>query len=220
VLPGIDVTLHDAAIETVTINVSQTVSGVSSAIQTFVENYNKLREKLDTYTAFDPVAGTKGTLFASSETLRIDSELSRLITGRHVNDGSIRSLAELGISINDQGELAFDKTRLEARFADDPEAVTEFFADEVAGFAVKADAILETLVGANSSLLVNRAETLQKQIDVYSERIDVWNARLERNRERLFLQFTRLEEVISRMQNNLTAIAQIQFIGPIQTSNN
>jgi len=218
VLPGIDVTLHDAAIETVTVNVSQTVSGVSGAIQTFVDNYNKLRDKLDAYTAFDPTAGTKGTLFASSETLTIDSELSRLITGRHTNDGDIRSLAELGVSINDQGELAFDKTKLEARFASDPEGVTEFFADEDQGFAAKADAVLERLVGANSSLLVSRAETLQKQMEVYGQRIDVWNARLERNRERLFLQFTRLEEVISRMQNNLTAIQQIQFIGPIQSS--
>ncbi len=54
-------------------------------------------------------------------------------------------------------------------------------------------------------------------MDVYLERIEVWNARLERNRERLFLEFTRLEEIISRVQNNLTAIQQIQFIGPIQS---
>jgi flagellar hook-associated protein 2 len=219
VLPGIGVTLQSASAETVTVNVTQTVSGVSGAIQTFVDNYNKLRDKLDVYTAYDPEKGTKGTLFASAETLRIDAELTRLLTGRHLNDGSVQSLAELGVSINELGDLAFDKTKLEARYGADPGGVIEFFADETRGFAVKADAVLESLVGRNSSLLVNRATTLQTQIDAYTERIEVWNARLERNRESLFLEFARLEEVISRVQNNLTAIQQIQFIGPIQSSN-
>lgn len=218
VLPGLNVNLQSAATETVTVNVAQTVSSVSGAIQTFVDNYNKLRAKLEVYTAYDPAAGTKGTLFASAETLRVDADLSRLVTGRFLNDGSVHSLGELGISINDQGDLAFDKTKLEARFAADPDSVIEFFTDETRGFAIKADGVLEGLVGANSSLLVNRAKTLQTQIESYVERIDVWNARLERNRQSLFLEFTRLEEVISRVQNNLTAIQQIQYIGPIQSS--
>ena len=81
----------------------QTGESAAGALQTFVDNYNKLRDKLDTYTAFDLEAGTKGTLFGSSETLRIDAELSRLVTGRYFDDGEVRSLAELGVSIDDQG---------------------------------------------------------------------------------------------------------------------
>jgi flagellar hook-associated protein 2 len=218
VLPGIDVTLHNASTDTVTVTVSQTAEGVAGAVQTFVDNYNKLRDKLDTYTAFNPEAGTKGTLFASAETLRIDAELSRLVTGRYVNDSDIRSLAELGVTINDQGQLAFDRTKLDARFATDPEGVTEFFADDERGFAAQADDLIERLVGRDNSLLVNRAQTIQRQIDDQAERIDRWTARLERSRERMLLEFFRLEETISRLQNNLSAIQQIQFIGPIQGS--
>jgi flagellar hook-associated protein 2 len=217
-VPGLDITLKGASAETVTVSVLQTADSVASALQTFVDNYNKLRDKLDVYTAFDADAGTKGTLFGSSETLRIDSELSRLVTGQQSFSGPIRSLAELGISINDQGELAFDKTKLQARFDADPQSVSEFFADEETGFAEKADAVLERLVGKDNSLLLNRAETLQRQMDLYAERIEAWDARLEKRRERLFRQFTRLEEMIARIQHNLTAIGQIQFIGPIETS--
>jgi flagellar hook-associated protein 2 len=217
--PGIDVTLKGASSDAVTVTVSQTVDSVATALQTFVDNYNKLRDKLDVYTAFNADAGTKGTLFGSAETLRIDSELSRLVTGRQLFSGPIRSLAELGISINDQGELSLDKSKLQARFDSDPQAVADFFADEETGFAEKADAVLERLVGKDNSLLLNRAETLQRQMDAYAERIEAWDARLEKRRERLFLQFTRLEEMIARIQNNLTAIQQIQFIGPIQTTN-
>ena len=217
VLPGIDITLKNASTETVTVSVTQTADGIASAVQLFVDNYNKLRDKLDTYTAYDPDAGTKGTLFASAETLRIDSELSRLVTGRYSNDTDIHALAELGVSINDQGKLAFDKTKLEARFTADPEGVTKFFSDEETGFAAKADALIERIVGRDNSLLVNRAQTLQRQIEDQGKRIDTWNARLDRNKERLLNQFFRLEETISRIQNNLSAIQQIQPIGPIQS---
>jgi flagellar hook-associated protein 2 len=218
VQPGLSATLLNSSTDTVTVTVQQTVDDVASALQLFVDQYNKLRDKLATYTAFNPRAGTKGTLFASAEALRLDSDLARAITGRHFNDGPIRSLAELGIGIDDLGKLSLDRTKLQARFDADSQAVTEFFADVDRGFAVKVDAILEALVGRNQSLLVNRVAALQRQMELFGERIDAVSARLERSRERLRSQFFRLEEVVSRIQNNLTAINQIRFIEPILTS--
>jgi flagellar hook-associated protein 2 len=218
VLPGLSVTLSGQSLDPVTVSVEQTIDDAASAIQLFVDQYNKLRDKLDTYTAFDPVAGTKGTLFGSHETLRLDSELSRAITGSYFNDGSVRSLAELGVSVGENGKLAFDKTKLEARYAADPDAIAEFFADEEQGFAVKVDALLEKIVGVGDSLLLTRAGALQRQIEDVGGRIDAWNARLDRSRERLLLQFFRLEETVSRIQNNLSALNQIQALPPIQVS--
>lgn len=219
VLAGINVTVLDTSTTPVTVSVTSAVDAAASALQAFVDNYNKLRDKLDTYTAFDADAGTKGTLFGSAETLRIDAAVSGLATGRFANDGAIRSLAELGVSISDQGKLTFDRTKLQARFQADPESVSEFFADEDRGFAAKADKLLETIVGRDNSLLVNRLQTLQRQNEIFDERITAWNARLERRRERLTNQFFKLEEIVARIQNNLTAINQIQFIKPIVSNN-
>ncbi len=150
--------------------------------------------------------------------MRIESDLSRLVTGQQSFSGPIRSLAELGVSINDQGDLSFDKSKLQARFTADSKAVTDFFSDETMGFAPKADAALERLVGKDHSMLVGRVETLQKQMDFNAQRIDVWKIRLDRRRERLTAQFTRLEDVLARLQNNMTAIQQISYIGPMQSS--
>lgn len=218
VQPGLDATLLSADTSTVTVNVDQTVDSVASALQLFVDQYNKLRDKLDVYTNFNPDAGTKGTLFGSSETLRLDSSLSRLITGRHFNDGAVRSLAELGVAIDDQGKLTLDRTKLQERYEADPDSVTEFFADEDRGFAAKVDKVLETLVGRDRSLLINRTQALQNKIDDFGQRIDAFTGRLERSRERLLLEFYNLEQTVSRIQNNLTAINQIQVIQPISSS--
>lgn len=217
-LPGLDITLHGSSLDPVTLTVSQSLDSASSAIQTFVDQYNKLREKLDKYTAYSETDGTKGTLFGSSETLRLDSELSRLVTGRFSGLGDVRSLAELGVSVNDQGVLAFDKTKFTERYDADPNAVEQFFADETNGFAAKVDAIVDQLAGPENSALLTRTTTLQRQIDDASERIEVLTGRLERQRERMLMQFFRMEEVVSRIKNSMSAITQIQAIPPLSIS--
>jgi flagellar hook-associated protein 2 len=214
VVEGLDITLTGQSLERVTVNVDQTSEGAAGALQTLVDNYNKMREKLAAYTALDIEAGTKGTLFGSSEALRIDAELSRLITGRYFGVGEVQSLGELGISLDDKGMLSFDKARFDARYAADPEAVEEFFTDEQMGFAAKADKILERLVGRDSSMLVNRAEVLNRQNEEFTERIEAWDGRLERRRERLLNEFFRLELAVGRIRESLTAISQIQPIAP------
>jgi flagellar hook-associated protein 2 len=215
VVEGLDVTIHGESIDPVLVNVDQTGESAAGALQTLVDNYNKLREKLALYTALDLEAGTKGTLFGSSEALRIDTELSDVLTDRYFGVGEVQSLAELGISIDDKGMLAFDKTRFDDRYADDPDAVLEFFTDEEIGFAAKADKVLERLVGRDNSTLVNRAEVLNRQNEDFTQRIGIWDGRLERQRERLLNQFFRLELVVSRIRNSLTAISQIQALPPL-----
>jgi flagellar hook-associated protein 2 len=218
-LPGVDVTLSAASPEPVTITVAQNADSLANALQTLVDSINKVRDKLATYTAFDPSTNTKGTLFGSAETLRIDTTLATLATGSFRASGAVRSLAELGVTLGENGKLSLDKSRFQARYDADPASVIDFFADKQRGFAKQADELLERLVGKNQSMLVGRVQTLQRQIDFTQTRIDQWNARLDRQREQLLNQFYRLEEVVGRIRNNLNAISQIQFIPPIFRGN-
>ena len=218
VQPGLDANLLAADGSTVTVGVSQTADSVASALQLFVDQYNKLREKLDKYTAFNETDGSTGVLFGSSEALRLDADLSRQVIGQYFGVGSVQSLAELGVSINDQGVLAFDKSKLEARYAADPESVETFFTDEERGFAAKIDTLIESLAGRDHSALVSRAEALQRQVESADERIAKMNARLERSRERLLLQFFRMEDAVGKIRNSLTAINQIALIPPLNAT--
>jgi flagellar hook-associated protein 2 len=218
VIEGLDVTINGADPSPVVVTVDQTGTAAADAIQTFVDNYNKLRDKLATYTQYNAEANVKGTLFGSSETLRIDADLSQMLTARYFGVGDVQSLGELGLSLDDTGKLSFDRTKFQARYDADPEAVVEFFTDETFGFTAKADAILERIVGRDNSALVTRGQTLARQIESFAERIDVWDGRLERKRERLLNDFFRLELTVSKIRNSLNAISQIQAIAPLTGS--
>ena len=218
VIDGLDITITGESVDPVTVTVKQTSESAAGALQTFVDNYNKLRDKLADYTTLDLDAGTKGTLFASAEALRIDNDLSRLLTDRYFGVGEVQTLAELGISIDDQGKLSFDRTKFDERYAADPGAVEEFLTDENQGFAAKADKVLERLVGKENSALINRAATLNRQIEQTGERIGIWDERLERQRDRLLLEFFRLENTVSKIRANLSALQSLQIIPPMTGS--
>jgi len=87
-----------------------------------------------------------------------------------------------------------------------------------AGFSKRIDDLVETFAGVDNSLLVNRSNTLQSQIEASSDRIDFLSTRLDRSRERMTNQFYKMELAISKLKNNLNSLAAIQYISPVQRS--
>ena len=217
VVTGLDVTIAGESTDPVTVTVSQTPEAIATTLQLFVDQFNKLRDKLDALTFFNEADGTKGILFGSSETLRIESGLTGLITGRMFGVGGVQTLAELGVSIDTEGKLTFDRAKLDARYAADPEGVEKFFSGD-GGFAKKMDQLIETLAGEDDSLLVTRGTALQRRVETLASRIDAFNARLERSRERLTKEFINMELVVSRIRNNLTALSALQILPPLSAS--
>ncbi len=218
VLDGVQLTVNGASDTPVNISVAQSDQNLVSAAKMMVEQYNKLRDKIDDLTYFDAESGTTGILMGSNETLQIESRMSRLVTSRFFGNGPIESLAELGISVNDQGKLELDELKLQDKFAEDPEGVQQFFTQKDTGFVAKFNATIDSLAGeGDSSLLMARTETLQKRIDANTDRIEFFNERLDKERERLMNYYYKLELVISKIQSNLSAI---ESIAPITTLTN
>jgi flagellar hook-associated protein 2 len=212
VVPGIDVSLTGTSANPVTVTVSQTSDTAAATLQSFVDQYNKLRNQLDTYTSFNSSDFTTGTLFGSTEALHLDSDLSHAIFDSYFTGSSVTSLAQLGITADDQGHLSFDKTQFQSQYNADSDGITKFFTDTSNGAAVKIDKLLESLVGEDNSLLVGKAASLQTQIDDIGQQITSWNTRLSNAQDLLLTQFNNMETAVSSIKNNLNFLNQIQFI--------
>jgi flagellar hook-associated protein 2 len=218
IVPGLNVSLAGASTDVVTVSATQSADSATSAIQLFVDQYNKLRGKLDTYTSFNAQDGTVGTLFGSNETLHLDSDLANAVGGTYFNDGSIRSLAELGVTIGEDGHLSFDKSVFQAAYNANPDDVKEFFTEDKRGFAIQADSMLESLVGQDNSLLVTREEALQRQVDSYTIDINAWNNRLANIQDSLLNEFYQMDALVSSIKANASALSQIQYIAPVYST--
>lgn len=209
VLPG--VTLHVTAPSSspVTISIGDSDSDVVTNVKTLVDNYNKFRDKLDEDTKYDTETETKSVLTGDSTALRLDSEFSQLFSQRIYGAGSIHSIAELGVTLKDDGTLQFDQDKLKEKYAADPDAVKEFFTAADTGFSARFDKLAEQLAGENDSLLVSRYNTLDEKITNNQDRIDFLTERLTAERERMTAKFNAMESAISKMQSNMTVVQGI-----------
>ena len=218
IVNGLSLTAVKASDETISIDVSLSTNTITEAVQDFVDAYNSIQKNLDQVTAFNETELTTGILFGTTAALRVESDLSFIVSGRFAGLGSLASLEDIGISLDDQGKLSLDKSKLEDVIADDPNALANFFTHKSLGVSAKMDSIIERLSGEDGSTLSARAETLATQIEKNTERLEFMDERLERQRDRLFNQFALLESTVARMQQSLAALDALQIIPPLSVS--
>lgn len=218
VVDGLSLEIKQATGRPVTVTVSQSDTDLVASVKTLVENYNKFRKRLKELTAYDPQTDKRSPLTGDASALRLDNDLSGFFSGV-AGAGQFRAAGELGISVQQDGSLSLDEERLKARFAEDPQAVQQFFAAKDTGFAARLDRLLEQAAGPQNSLLASRLKALENKVAAQQSRVEAMNKRLEAERQRLLLEFYRMETAIGKLQNNMNAISSIQVLPPFWRSN-
>lgn len=237
-IPDVEFTINQASTESVTVDVERNQAAITEAVKLFVEQFNKVTEKVNEYTKFESestASGVKiktGLLFGTSEALRVEQDLTRLATGAFKKVGNLASLRDIGVEYDFETEkLTFDEDKFKEVLNADPEAVADFFyqstttelgGDETetteSGVAVRFLEVTDRLAGIENSLLLNRNNALQRQIETFAERIELKNVRLQAQQTRLLKMFYKMEENLSRLQESQTALNAMQIVPPIGSS--
>jgi flagellar hook-associated protein 2 len=218
VVDGLNVTVNAGTLSPVTVSVSASSAAVVSAAHEFVAAYNSYRDTLDDATAFNEEDLTTGILFGTTAALRVETTLANALTGRFSGVGEFTSLEAIGISLDGEGQMELDEEKLKQAFATNPAALKTLFTDETLGVSAKLEAVLEQLAAEKDSVLSIRTETLSDIIETNTERITAMDERLALQRERLLAEFFRIESVVAKMQENLSALSALQIIPPLTSS--
>ncbi|MFO0012133.1 MAG: flagellar filament capping protein FliD [Planctomycetota bacterium] len=196
----------------VEIRVEKDNSSIERNLQLLADQFNKVRDRLNTVASYDSATGKTGILYGSNEVLRVEQGLTRMMNQTLFSAGGFRSMEQLGLSLDKEGKLRLDSSKLAQAIGRDSKGVTEFLTKESTGFAAKSKELLENLVGAEKGVLVSRNESLQRRIDDSNKRIEFLNAKLDREREKLQLQFYRMEEAISRIRTSSSGLSALQAV--------
>jgi flagellar hook-associated protein 2 len=209
-LPGLSVNVLGGSANPVTITVGSTNSTLGTALQNLVDAYNKVHTQIQQITRFDPTSNTGAVLQGDPTVLQVDTDLSDLISGPILGNGTIQSLAQLGITTAQDGSLQFDQSVFQTVYSQNPQAVQDFLTNKGTGVSDQFNKLLDSLAGPDNSLLVARATTLSNKLADGQQRIDLLNAQLDSLRTRLTTQFQNSELAIAQIQSNLSAISSIQ----------
>jgi flagellar hook-associated protein 2 len=214
-IPGVRLEIKQPSSTPVTITVDRSDADFMASVKTMVDNYNKFRKKLADDTAYDVTADKASVLTGDLGALRLETELAGLLSGPFAGAGTIRSLGELGLRVTDDGTLELDEATLKARFAEDPQAVKDFFTKAETGFSARFKQLTDQLAGDDTSLLSQRLKTLDQKIQQNQDKIDFMDKRLAAQRDRLLLEFYNLEIAVAKIQTNQKFL---DLIKPLDTT--
>ncbi len=245
-VPGITLTINGTSTTPVNVWTEKSSTDIKASLSAFVDNYNKYRTLYNELTAIDLKAGTKGHLAMDSTITRLEADFNELILKNYVGLGSIKSLADVGITLTpakydeDTGEvvtsasgmLEFDEDVFDRLYASDPDSIQEFFAKTQDQIDSKGE-IVQVQIGL--------ASMFEKLRNAYSEppsselpyansalvsKYDALQRQIEANEERISFLDARLEAkrqiLLKRFYAMETAMAKMQsdmgYIEKIGTS--
>jgi flagellar hook-associated protein 2 len=125
-LPGLSLTLAQTGSTTMT--VASDTSSIQKNIDNFVSAYTTLQASLQQLTAYNP-SGTNGPLIGDATTMQIQSQLSRIVASALTGTGTsgYTTLAQVGITLNADGSLSVDDSKLSSALASNPTQFASLF---------------------------------------------------------------------------------------------
>ena len=205
---GLNLTLKKEG-DTSNVTITSDFSAITSEVQSFVDNYNKLTTNLYDSTTTNKEKGTAGVFNSDTFIKSISRDLSKSITA--VN-ASGESLINYGITIDKTGKMLFDKAILDGKLNDDSDAVKLFFSGgvnssgtEVTGIFESFDTKLESYT-ASSKTLSNFEKSLKTESASLTKNKTAAQASLDARYETMTKKFAAYDAMISKINTQFSSL--------------
>jgi flagellar hook-associated protein 2 len=201
----------------VTLTVSNDNSKIKTAIQNFVDSYNRVQSLIDSQTASTTDAKgevTAGVLSGESDADQIGTTLRRQVFSTLTGmTGTLKHLSDLGITTNgNNNTLSIENAdMLDQALTTKLESVKELFSDSANGLATKLDAFLTKTIGDGGTLVAHQ-DSLSKQAGAIDKQMLDMERMVQANKERMTASFVAMETAQARINQQLQYLTK-QFSG-------
>jgi flagellar hook-associated protein 2 len=130
----------------------------------------------------------------------------RSVFNTATSGGVLSQLAEIGISFQKDGSLAYDSTQLEAAIATDFDDVLNLLTSST-GFLTRLDDWADSTLDIDG-LISQRTQNLKDKVSDYNDQIDLLEIRLEAIETRYTREYTNLNLLLGRLNTTSTYLTQ------------
>lgn len=201
-VPGVSLTLTKAEEgKKQTLTITPDNATLKTNLNAFVTAYNSIQSTLKSSSAYNADTGTAATFTGDAMVRGLQQQLRSQLSS------NVNELKEMGLTIAADGTLSLDTAKLDTAMANDPDAATRLFGAEGTIGKSMTD-LLKSNLDSTSGTIVQRSNSLSKQIKALEKQLDDLDARMEKVSERYTRQFTAMETMISQMQSASNSLSQ------------
>jgi flagellar hook-associated protein 2 len=216
VVDGLTLTLSSVTSAPVQVNVTADTAAVKTAINDFVTAFNALASFIQTQTKYDEASKTGGPLQGDSTVLGFQAQLRGVVNESSSASSMWSTLSDVGITMQKDGTLRTDSTKLDAALTNLPELrkllATDGSSSAGSGFMDRfrdlGDAVLATdgTFDTRTDSLNARIETNQDRQAQMENRLTLTEARLEAQYQALDASMARLSGLSSYVSQQLSML--------------
>jgi len=198
-LSGVTLTLTGTNTTAAPLTISRDTEAVKTNIQSFVDAFNTLKTTMD---------GLGNKELQADSTLRsVQTAIQSVLNTPPTSGSSFSYLSEIGVSIQKDGSLAVDSTRLDPALAANFSDVAQLLANDNQGFLFRLDNAV-TGFTQFGGLIDARNDGLNTRISSVDDRISSAERRLQLTEKRLRSQFTALDTLLGKLNGTSSFLTQ------------
>ena len=212
VTAGTTLTLTAPTTAPETLVLNRDIDATAENLQTFVDAYNAVMEIVGGDLNIDSDTDRERSLAGDPSVRMLQRRLQSLVTAEVTEAGTnVRTLADIGIKSDRQGNLSLDKSALTAALSRDETAVDAIFSGATTGIALQMDGLVTLQTDSTDGLLTQREDGLNDTIERMDLDIGLMEVRVEKFQQTLYAKFVAMEEAISRLNATSSFLAQLKF---------
>lgn len=211
VVDGLTLKLQKQPAAAVNVTVAADTASVKTAITGFVTAFNALASYIHTQTAYDATNKTGGPLQGDQSALSMQNQLRTVLNQSSSASATWSRLSDIGITIQSDGTLASNSTKLGNALTNLPELKKLFFTDgatpAASGFARRFRRIADAALSFGG-VFDSRTASLNASLDLNSKQQDEMQTRLNATEARLRAQYTALDKTMGQLNGLSSYITQ------------
>ena len=208
-IQGVTLALTEVTASPVTVRVQNDPAGLQTKVQSVVDSFNAVINKIHQVAGYGTTKGTNAALQGDSALRSITERLQSALTTK-VGTGAYQTLSTIGLTSNRDGTLKLDSSKLSTALQNDAAGVATLLAGQGSGKGVM-DVVSELTKGMTSSkgTVSLRSDSLSARAKSLRDAADRENTRLNRYADALRKQFTAMDTTVAGNNAQMSYINQM-----------
>jgi len=213
VFSGLTLTLAKVSATPVQITVAQDTTGVTKAVQTFIDAYNSLSSLLSTDLKYDSSTKVAGPLQADGAAVSLQRQLRSIVSGTSSASSTFTTISQVGLEMQTDGTLKLNSTQLTSALTSNSAELKKLFTNVDLttpannGVANRLRSFGDSVLGTGG-LLTSRIAGLNTKLSSNQKDQDNLSNRLDATKARLQAQYTALDAKMASINTLSTYITQ------------
>lgn len=212
VLAGVTITAQNVSSTGTTqrLDVANDTTSLETKIQAVVDAYNAVNSFITTESTFNGTAKGAESLVGDSTLRSVQSRLrSTFVAPINGLSGKYNTFGSIGVTMQRDGSLSLDATKLTTALSADPTSVTNILTKETDGLATRIDAVIDSFTNSSSGVLQQRMTSLSKLNKQLDTQIDSIQTRIDKYESTLRAQYAALETTMSTLNGQKSQLEAI-----------